>query len=218
MRLKQYILSWLLHHANRLGHDDYFYSIKNRILSKYGKLIGYNIQFIEGKKCYSCGGTGTYTYYDRWGEACDWDVCWNCYKGWYKRPTWNILMLMRFGKYTFHQPYARIYEKPFPEKPIIEGYIEHEKSKYSKFALTALFLLYEKNYIKRWYKTAGLGWRSYFWQFRNWAYDIVYIIKHGFNSIPFVNLGKNIKEFFKSKPKHELIYFSDAYCNDDLPF
>jgi len=57
------VLSWLLHHANRSlnwGDKKYFYPIKNKILSKYGKYVKYGIQFIEGKKCYTCHGTGDY--------------------------------------------------------------------------------------------------------------------------------------------------------------
>ena len=78
-QLKKTILSWLLHNANREGRNEHFYEIKNRILAKYGKLVCYDVQFIEGKKCHSCGGTGIYTgYYSN-------DDCYHCFNGWYKR-------------------------------------------------------------------------------------------------------------------------------------
>src|SRR5687767_8378355 len=54
----KWILSHLLHHANRETKMDEFYRIKDKILTKYGKVIGYDVQFIEGKKCKSCGGFG----------------------------------------------------------------------------------------------------------------------------------------------------------------
>lgn len=56
-------LSWLLHHANRDAKTDYFYSLKQQILYRYGRNIGYDVQFIAGKKCNSCAGNGIFTKY-----------------------------------------------------------------------------------------------------------------------------------------------------------
>lgn len=142
MRTK--ILSWLLHHANKLGRNYNFYQIKNKILTKYGKHICYDVQFIEGKICWSCDGTGTY-------EGDDFtDTCRNCAgSGMYKNDVWNILAKIQFGKYTFHQPYKRVYKEPeIILGLIINDYISHKPTKYGKFALNILFLLYDKRFLR----------------------------------------------------------------------
>ena len=148
-KLKIRILSWLLHHANRLGKNERFYLIKNKLLSKYGTHIQYDIQFIDGKQCFACGGTGRYYNYNNE----DYEDCFSCTSGWYKRPVWNILAKIQFGKYQFHQPYKRAYQRPDIQIPLIEGYITHNKSKCSKLALTMLLLLYDKTYLKRMWKS-----------------------------------------------------------------
>lgn len=183
MRIK--ILSWLLHHANRHTKSEYFYAIKNRLLKKYGVHVRYDVQYIEGKKCNSCGGEGVHPKYGYDGKIYDYADCYHCHGGWYKLPTWNILALLQFGKYQFHQPYKRVYAKPLIEFPLIEGYIEHNDSKHGSFALTVLCLLYEKGYLKRWYNGAGSGWYVYWWLPRNWPHNIVHIIKNGKNAMPF---------------------------------
>jgi hypothetical protein len=177
------ILSWLLHHANRRYSSPEFYAIKNMLLKKYGKHICYDIQFIEGKKCYSCDGTGIYigTKWSEitWGKVVTFqETCYKCYNGWYKRPVWNILARIEFGRYIFHQPYERSYTKPDNSIPVIEGYIDHKNSKYSDFAATILFLIYEKGYLKRWYKEAGTGRFCKWWKPSHWPNNIVYHLKH----------------------------------------
>lgn len=200
------VLSWLLHHANREGRNENFYAIKNRLLSKYGKHIGYDVQFIEGKKCYSCEGTGEHKKYDYHGRVYDVDACYRCYDGWYKRPTWNILQKVQFGKFIFHQPYQRAYKKPTDiATAIIEGYIEHNRSKHGKLALSVLFLIYERGYVKRWYKETGIGWRCYWYLPRNYIHNIIHIIKHRRNSYPFIKKDK------------QPIY-NHWQTTDDLPF
>lgn len=211
MKIVIKILSWLLHHANRKYHNPEFYSIKNRLLKKYGQHICYDIQFIEGKKCYSCGGTGVYVYYsDYTGKPYDQDVCWHCHNGWYKRPVWNILARVQFGKYVFHQPFERSYTKPDNSIPVIEGFIDHEESKYSDFAATVLFLVFEKGYLKRWYKSAGVGWALCWWLPRNWLNNIVHLIKHG----PDLPLSR-LKRRFKNIPDQ---IYNICYGNNELPF
>lgn len=184
------ILSWLVYHANKLGKNENFYIIKNSLLKKYGTHVCYDVQFIEGVKCLSCKGTGVHNYYNFHGEIYDQDFCWHCYMGWYKRPTWNILARVKFGKYEFHQPYSRTYEKPDNSTQIINGYIEHEKTKYSKFALNILFIIYEKGFIKRWYKEMGNGYRIKWYLPRNYAYNLIHFIKHGVDSYPLRRLKR----------------------------
>jgi hypothetical protein len=206
------VLSWLLHHANRLGRNEYFYQIKNKILAKYGIHVCYDVQFIEGKKCNSCRGTGIHHYYNWEGEIYDTDFCWHCHNGWYKRPTWNILARVKFGKYEFHQPYQRVYEKPDNGIQIIDGYIDHTKSKYSKLALNILFIIYDKGFIKRLYKEAGIGWRFKWYLPKNWIYNIIHFIKHGFKAYPIRHTIEAIKMM------NQRTKFSKFETSDELPF
>lgn len=210
MKLEIKILSWLLHHANRAGKDEHFYKIKNRLLAKYGRLICYDVQFIEGSKCWNCNGTGTYKYpkWDFSAKSYYYEHCYSCYSGWYKRPTWNILSRFAFGKYEFHQPFQRVYEKPEMSNPFIEGYIEHKRSKYTNFSKHVLFLLYEKDYLKRWWKETGNCWRCYWYWPQNWINSLVHIIKHGKHSYPFRNY----------RNKRLIKKYSITPDTDDLPF
>lgn len=225
--LKTSILSWLLHHANRLDHSNpfdplgkqRFYTIKNQILKKYGTNQGYDVQFIEGKICFSCSGTGIYTHYT-WNGS-EKEPCYNCYNGWFKRPTWNILARVKFGKYTFHQPYERVYIAPTISNPIIEGYIDHTKSRFSLIASMVLFLIYEKGFLKRWYKYAGHGWRMYWWLPINWPNNIVHLIKYRFNYHPISKVKRKLKnryQVLKNKLKYSVPKINTAFLEDDLPF
>ncbi len=206
--LKIQILSWILHRANREFCNEYFYKIKNKILIKYGKHLGYDVQFIEGKKCYSCGGTGIHHnyYHNEWQQ----DVCYHCFNGWYKDPVWNILSRVEFGKYIFHQPYQRAYKKPEISTNIIDGYISHTKIKYGATCQFVLFLLYEKGYLKRYYKETGIGWRTYWYYPQNWIPCIIHIIKHGTNSYPIRKIKERLVNNSRTK-----VFYTDT---DDLPF
>lgn len=203
------ILSWLLHHANRAGKDENFYQIKNRILAKYSRHLYYDVQFIEGIKCHNCNGTGRYKFqkYD-YATGYYYEPCYSCYNGWYKRPRWNILARVAFGEYEFHRPMNTVFEKPEMSNPFIEGYIEHTKSKYTKFAKAVLFLLYEKGYLKRWWKETGNGWPCYWYWPRNWVPSLVHIIKNGKRSYPFRKI--RLKRIAKK--------YSIVPDSDDLPF
>jgi hypothetical protein len=219
--LKILILSWLLHHANRLGRNEYFYTIKNQILKRYGKHQGYDVQFIEGKKCHSCDGTGIYEWEDWEDNTWTAEPCYKCHNGWFKRPTWNILARVNFGNHTFHQPYQRVYEAPTISNPIIEGYIDHIKSRYSYFAATILFLIYEKGYLKRWYKESGTGWFLSWWLPKNIPSNIVHLIKHGRRSLPIRKVQQKIHErimHIKNKLKIAKRKINTNFSEDDLPF
>lgn len=198
------ILSWLLHHANRNCNDEIFYQIKNKILKRFGKFICYDVQFIEGKKCYC--GDGIYGY-DWYGNIVE------CYKcngtGWYKKPVWNILSKIKFGKYEFHQPYAKVFKKPDNSIHIINGYIDHNFSDYGKFALIILYLVYDfSGFWKRWYKSIGTGWRLSWWLPKNYINNIFHLIKKRQRAFPIVNL------------KEKYYFFKLRYVlkNCDLPF
>lgn len=161
--LKISLLSFLLHHANRLGKDAAFYMIKNKILAQYGTHLCYDVQFIEGKKCFTCDGTGTYWDYCYQDEEDKEESCWRCDDGWFKSPTWNILAKIQFGKYTFHQPYKRVYSKPDITIPLIEGYISHTPAKFAPLAKFILFAIYKPKYcfIKYVFNPYDLEYRWY---------------------------------------------------------
>ncbi len=197
--MKTYILSWLLFNANK-SKDKRFYPIKNKILNKYGKKIDTEVQFIEGKKCSTCRGHGIHYSGIHYS-----DICWNCAgTGWFKDPVWNWLEVVKFGKYTFHQPFLKSYNKPTEIVKVFDGYIDHQNTRYTDFSLFLVFLVYEKGYLKRWYNEIGIGWKVCWWLPRNWIRNIIHILKHGRNSIP-----------FRKRPKQQTNY---NYTPDNLPF
>lgn len=212
----KFILSELLHRANREYVDDNFYKVKNKILKQYGRHVDYDVQFIEGKKCYSCDGTGIYEkfYHNSWHK----EQCYNCDGGWYKRPVWNILAKVKFGKYTFHQPFQRAYKKPEISNTVIEGYIDHTRAKYGATSLFILMLIYEKGYLKRWWRNGFHGWRVYWYWPRNWGYCIIHILRHGRNSYPYRKIYDKI--YFaieKLKKKVEPENYGNS-SEGELPF
>lgn len=157
------ILPFLLHHANRAVKDafyftqdrDAFYAIKDAILKKHGKHVNYDVQHIPGKKCRTCGGSGVYTGYHTYSGDMWEDTCNHCWRGWFKLPVWICLSRIKFGKYYFHKPLKReqCVKNPFTleelgwqvtERPIIEGYIDHNMSFFGRVALLILSYLYDK--------------------------------------------------------------------------
>jgi hypothetical protein len=224
----KHILSYLLHHANRETNMEEFYKIKDKIITKYGKGIGHDVQFIEGKKCRSCGGFGYHRKYS-WetGKVYDTVDCYHCWWGWYKQPTWVLLERIRFGKYIFHKPVERKYgsKNPFDHivnNPVIEGYIDHTRSKYGKDALVILFLLYDwKGYWKRWYCHIGTGWYwhwSWIYTPRKWPNNIAHLIRCGRKAIPFMKLKKCEPPEPEHAPWPEQTGTSVNTPIEDLPF
>lgn len=204
--------AFLLHHANRAIKDfcwgQYvgdFYRVKDVILRKYGKAVGYDIQHIEGKKCRSCGGK---SYHPKYSNRYPYNVydyadCWHCCGGWFKYPQWICLERIAFGGYIFHRPLKRelCVKNPFTAEelgwqvsatPVIQGYIEHSSSWIGKYAIALImintpdFKLICKRILKEW------GW---YWQTK---YD-------------------RIARRFKRKPKQEVIY-QVVSEGEDLPF
>lgn len=205
------ILSWLLYHANRKPNKE-FYDIKNKILGKYGKHICYDVQHFNAIKCDACNGTGKF--------RCSWkptETCWSCMgTGWYKPESWVILARIGFGRYScFHQPLHRVYEKPEFSNQMIEGYVEKIPTRYSIFARGLLFLIYEKGYLKRWYRETGNGWRVKWWVPQNWVYNLVHILRHRAGSIPISKLQRKL-EYWKLKRRLATMPAPDS--DDDLPF
>jgi len=208
--IKIKILAWLLHHANREGKDKLFYNIKSKILSRYGKFVGWDIQFIEGKECWSCNGSGTFKSWWKMPE-----LCWSCMgTGWYKDPVWNILERIEFGNYTLHQPQERRYTKPaianIPST-YFEGYINHKRSKFGEYAKFILFLIYDRKVLK--YHSIGRGWRVKWWYPENWLNNFIHLIRNRNKAIPFQFFKERIKRKFirKRQPINQI-------PDNELPF
>lgn len=154
-KLKIKILSIILFHANRYSKDADFYEIKNRLLARFGKPVGYDLQEIAGKQCFHCCGTGKCKWFgaeDCWYcteedydpqtgeyEITESNYCGKCGgSGWFKDPQRNLLLKMQFGRFVFHQPIQKLSENEAPENTIdneIRGYVEHQPSKYGKQSL-----------------------------------------------------------------------------------
>ena len=135
--MKKHILkavATLLHHANRkpsvFFSSKKFYAEKERILKKYGTLLGHELQHIQGKRCYECNGSGK--------EYCsyleDYDTCSNCHGGWYKLPFVSVLEKYEFMGFSFHIPKEKIYSsldddilKKYNVIGEVSGYITHKE-------------------------------------------------------------------------------------------
>lgn len=88
--------------ANNEGKRDQWYSLKDKLIKKFGVNNGYDLQFIPGKKCNSCSGTGKFTKY-LFGSAYK-EPCWRCTAGWYKLPIYVLLERNKVGDHVFHKP------------------------------------------------------------------------------------------------------------------
>lgn len=216
-RTFSFLLSYILFHANRSTRTIGFYEIKNKILARAGEHVGYDIQHFEGKKCWTCHN-GTYYHYDWNGKICDADVCWHCNgTGWYKKESWVILKRIKYGKYTFHQPENRVFEKPdllgFNH---IEGYIDHRHSKFGRDAYFILQLLYD---FKRTIKNLGIigGYFVYWRRPYNFIHNVAGIIRRkSMRQMAFDHLTKKLRrKYFRIKTK---IQYSKYTNSDDLPF
>jgi len=79
--------------------DYEFYPVKTRVLRKYGKFDGYDIQRIHDL-CWSCDGTGRWHYW--YDDGGDW--CWKCNGTGTYRLAWHLLERWRLGEHVFHHP------------------------------------------------------------------------------------------------------------------
>lgn len=188
------------------------YAIKDKLLQKYGKPIDNEVQFIDGKKCWSCNGTGIYHafYHNRWHH----ESCYHCNRGWFKRPQWILLQVYELGKYRFHRPLQRLYsiENPYLIPHKIEGYIDHRYSQYGDYYLMLLYLLFDRKAFRDYIKGIGIGWRSYWWYPRNWLYVIVHIVRYRRKSYPVRKMMEKTQRWLQ----HQLNWA--YYPPEELPF
>lgn len=214
------ILPFLLHHANRTTKSDAFYKIKDHLL-RNSEVVGYDIQFIDGKECHSCDGTGVYHkhYNGEWHK----EDCWHCINGWYKRPTWVLLERKKFGKYIFHKPIGRKYGVNNPYKlpdglvpGRIDGYVDHRYTRYGYLAVLLLFLVYDRKSAKEYFHSMGIGWRSYWYYPMNWLYVIAHFVYYGKQAYPLRRFRERWRRHF---PLPDIqIQDIDEFGNTQLPF
>jgi hypothetical protein len=109
-----------------------FYAMKNRIVHRWAKPDGFDLQVFEGKKCWSC----TDGMWDEYNE------CHRCDgSSWYRWPRVIRLNRWRLGRYTFHEPILTAYREAKPDENItFRGRVEHAKYDY-RWVLLATFLL-----------------------------------------------------------------------------
>ncbi len=132
------MIAKLLHIANsdppsNKHWRDRFYAMKNRIVHRWAKPDGFDLQAFEGKKCWTCGGDGLWDEYNE---------CRRCEgTGWYRSPRVIRLNRWRLGRYTFHEPVLTAYREAKPDENItFRGRVEHAKYDYQR-VLLATFLL-----------------------------------------------------------------------------
>lgn len=217
--LSKTILPAILHYANRYAANAYsgkdeFYKIKTKILKAYATFIGYDIQHIEGKICWTCGGTGDYKKYSYNGRVYDIDSCWSCAgTGWYRDHKFILLEVYTFGKYQFHNPTIKketLGKCPFPTPEgtkIIKGYIGHGYSKLGVYCITILFAFSNKELFKQYCRRIFSQWTSPVQRIRN----------------KISRLRRNKwQEFIVSIPKWPKLYFIKADGTleeiNDIPF
>lgn len=122
------MLAYLLHVANSSPTDsEGFYPMKARILQRWGRPDGYDVQELAGQPCWGCDGRGTF-YHTYSGDP---DECRRCYgTGWWRAPRFGRLHRYRLGRYTFHLPGESqygVFRVPADDRPRgrIVGYVDH---------------------------------------------------------------------------------------------
>jgi len=160
------MLARLLHLANSSPPPEFrkeFYALKDRLLTKHGEHIGFDVQHIEGKICFGCDGSGIYYHYYSGDE----DICGRCCgSGWWKHPKWVVLNKYVWRGYKFHIPGEVSYEKPEPDVSNIHGYVEHTNygSKSDTAFANLCLLCGEWRLLFRWLLASHkVKWRHHPW-------------------------------------------------------
>ena len=158
MQLIKYILGFLLKFPNSDTEHlpitkGEFYFVKQKLLKKYGKKICYDKQIIE-KICNTCRGLGEVGY----------RLCLHCDNGVWKR-IWVKLAVVKLGNNEFHYPKNKfsISEPKFKARKLIEGYINHDKSKKwsINLSLYALLLFFDRKLLRKMISFHLRGFRFY---------------------------------------------------------
>ncbi len=205
------LIGYLMFLANGEGLREQWYPLKQKLCDRYGVNNGYDIQYIEGKRCFSCEGTGVYAKFTHY-TGIKRELCYRCDNGWYKKPCYVLLERIKVGNYAFHKPiksYSSIKNVVLMDIPLtvtINGYISHNKKKYGWLAFSVLYILYDFKGYRKYVKTLGLGWKVSWWLPKNWLYNIMHIRNKGFEAYPF----RSIKMKFAKQKENGI--------DDFLPF
>lgn len=163
-RILKRVLGRLLHRANSSPEwpKDDFYSMKERILSRFGTQRDYDLQEIPPKACWTCDGTGWYAKGDRCRRCCG--------SGEYASTVWVVLERWELGGYQFHKPTTRHYTKPAFMEPTIRGYVEHrDYGTSAKVASLWLALIFDRPlWLRMMTSSRYCGWRWHPLLILNW--------------------------------------------------
>lgn len=207
------LLGILMYMGNNEGVKEPWYSLKQKLCARYGVNNGYDLQYLEGKQCWGCDGTGKFTRYS-FGSGYKED-CYRCNGGWYTMPAYVVLERIKIGDKVFHKPISRtesrdsIHNRGIPLSITIHGYIAHHKVKYGWLAFSILFLVFARKEYLAYIKTFGAGWRISWWLPKNWLRNFMHIKHRKMQSHPIVGM----REYFRKR-----IDICRQMFVDDLPF
>lgn len=142
--MKRHILARLLNMANAdppwdREHQDRFYRIKDRLLKRFGTVVGSDFQRIV-KPCWECVDgeiPGDRRFYP--------GRCWKCHGTGVFDRFFVVLERWNFCGFTFHRPVERRRVRGPQEHVTIEGRIQHEaRQPWNCEAILWLSLLYDR--------------------------------------------------------------------------
>lgn len=202
------IIGYLMFLANGEGIKSGWYPLKQKLCDRYGANDGYDIQYLEGKECYACNGTGVFIKYAGFGSSYP-EPCYKCYKGWYKQPAYVLLERIKVGNHVFHKPIQRVtnlktlLELDVPKTITIDGYINHNRRKYGWLAFTILNIIFNFKEYRKYIKNMGVGWAVYWWLPKNWINNYMHLKRNGWDSIPLMKIKKRFR-FMRKQPIEDL--------------
>jgi hypothetical protein len=168
------LLGFLLFHANRDPLEKKsFYAIKERLLRRYGKKVGADVQHLAGVRCNRCDrGRHWHWIYDWHGFG--YESCWHCDgTGWYKPERWVLLLRIQVGGHIFHRPVSTAYYEcwlpPTVRARVLDGYVKHPSSPFhlSRECCLWLYLFFDRERFRKEMRL-GIGCEHYFTPFVAW--------------------------------------------------
>lgn len=176
----------MLHRANKFRGGPEFYAVKDRVLRRWGVLVGHDLQLFAGSPCWDCDS--------RDAETGDWQArmlkiegwspedhdCERCgCTGWYRLPRYVVLERWVFGGHVFHRPLARPQEYAggpldVPARMVIHGRIPKDQfggydHRYGRDELSTLALMLLFNTRYGWRMLRSMVWYCQaMWPVRRW--------------------------------------------------
>lgn len=139
-----------------------FYRIKKKVLTHNGIEEGTDLQYIPGKKCWSCHN-GVFIHFS--GTQ---DDCYKCGgTGWYILPKLVQLKRYRYKKHLYHIPVGSNYtSKPKAPSNAIDGYINHQPPKHPQLHVVLFMLRYAPGFIIAFAAQKLWAFISFRWRYR----------------------------------------------------